>query len=400
MKKEYIPIIFLTFVNTLNFAVLIPVLPFIIRTYGGGPITYGIILSAYPFFQFFAAPLLGNLSDKYGRRPILLISQAGTLASWIFFAFAYFLQNHQLFYLSLPLIIILIARTIDGATGGNTAVSEAYLADISKPEERTKVYGITGGVLGVAIILGPVLGSISNSFSIGFLGTALLTVAISLVTLIIMYFFLPESLPEIHRKKHIHFNLSSEFDVIKKIKRFTPEIQSLFLLRTFFLLVFSGFTSIFVFFVVDVFSLTAHQVTLLFLFVGISILVNQSVLVNFFAKRFGELRVHNWGVILMLFSQIAMVFVPNVWLFIPVIYFNNLGFSLSMPTFKSIITTRAHRSEQGEINGIDQSIWAGTSAIAPFFVSLLYGHIGQYVFLILSIILAVALLFFRKRNVY
>ncbi|MCA9372112.1 MFS transporter [Candidatus Woesebacteria bacterium] len=396
MKKIYIPIVFLTFVNTLNFTVLIPVLPFIIQTYGGGPITYGIILSAYPFFQFFAAPLLGNLSDVYGRRPILLISQAGTVLSWVVFIMAYFLRNYSILGIALPLIMIFLSRGIDGVTGGNAAVSEAYLADVSKPQERTKVYGITGGVLGIALVIGPVLGSISNSFSIGFLGTALLTIVISGLGLLLMYLYVPESLGPEHRKRSIHFSITDEFKFFKKIRKFGKRIQSLFLLRAFFLFVFSGFTSIFIFFTIDEFGLNEQQVTYLFLLIGFFIMVNQAFLAPYFAKKLGELKSHIFGVVLVMVTQVLMVIVPNIWWFLPVIYLNNLGFSIYMPTFKTLITSAVKREEQGEINGIDQSVWAASSALAPLTAGILYAHMKQYMFIVYSFILVYALFLFRK----
>jgi len=158
MKKELLPVILLTFVNTLNFSILIPILPFIIKSYGGGTVIYGIILSTYPFFQFFAAPILGSLSDRYGRRPILLISQAGTMLSWVIFAVAYFVPNVSVGIVSIPLLIIIISRIADGATGGNSAVASAYLSDITTHEEKTKAFGMVGGVVGLGLIFGPVIG--------------------------------------------------------------------------------------------------------------------------------------------------------------------------------------------------------------------------------------------------
>jgi len=95
---------------------------------------YGVILSTYPFFQFFAAPILGSLSDRYGRRPILLISQAGTMLSWVIFAVSYFVPHISIGALSVPALVIILARIADGVTGGNNAVANAYLSDITTRE--------------------------------------------------------------------------------------------------------------------------------------------------------------------------------------------------------------------------------------------------------------------------
>src|SRR3989344_7690195 len=145
MKKRLVPIAFLTFVNVIGFSIQIPVLPFIVDRYGGGPIMYGILLSSYSMFQFLGAPLLGSLSDKYGRRPILLISQTGTLISWVIFAFAYFVPSSiHVATIPLPLAIIMLSRVVDGITGGNISVANAYVSDLTGPEEKTRIFGLLG----------------------------------------------------------------------------------------------------------------------------------------------------------------------------------------------------------------------------------------------------------------
>ena len=172
---------------------MIPVLPFIVKSYGGGSIMYGVLLSMYPLFQFFAAPILGAWSDMLGRRPVLLISQAGTLLSWVIFAVSYVIPPIYFGPIALPLVVIMVSRIADGATGGNNSVANAYITDITKPENRSKIFSYLGGVVGLGLIIGPSIGGFTSSLGIGYLGTALVNMSISLVTLILMYFYLPES---------------------------------------------------------------------------------------------------------------------------------------------------------------------------------------------------------------
>ncbi len=126
MNRKTFPIVLLSLVNGIGFTLLIPVLPFIVRDLGYSAAVFGLLMAVYPMSQFFAAPLLGTLSDYYGRRPILLVSQAGTLLSWIIFAAAYFTTGSIW-----PLLIIAFSRVIDGLTGGNQSVANAYLADVT-----------------------------------------------------------------------------------------------------------------------------------------------------------------------------------------------------------------------------------------------------------------------------
>ena len=119
MHTKVLPAYLPTFVNGLGFSLLLPVLPYVVEDYGAPKVVYGLLLASYSFFQFIGAPLLGRMSDSMGRKKILMVSQAGTLLSWVIFGVAYFLPEVQLLWLSLPLVVIALSRVLDGVTGGN-----------------------------------------------------------------------------------------------------------------------------------------------------------------------------------------------------------------------------------------------------------------------------------------
>ena len=131
MNKKLLPAYFLTFVNVIGFSILMPVLPFIVEKYGAPDWVFGLLLSLYAAFQFVGAPYLGALSDSLGRKPILVISQAGTLLSWFIFLLALYLPDYTLFGVGVGLLVIGIARALDGVTGGNASVANAYVSDIT-----------------------------------------------------------------------------------------------------------------------------------------------------------------------------------------------------------------------------------------------------------------------------
>lgn len=375
IKKEIYPILLLTFVNALGFSVILPILPFIIKQYNETPLMYGFLVSAYAIFQFVGAPILGSLSDKYGRRPVLIISQAGTMLSWVIFAFSYFVPDISVIGVSLPILIIALGRIVDGLTGGNVSVANAYIADKTDVSERTKIYGISGAIFGLAFIVGPMLGGYASSFSIGYLGTSILAFLISLTTLLLIYFKVPESHDE--QDKELEIKLLKELNIFRKIKTLdSQKLSHLFARRIFFTFSFSAWTSILTLYVQNRFTLDVRELGLVFLIIGGFLVINQGIFSKTFAGKFGESRTYIIGQLLLFSGLILVYFSNSLILFFLCTYITNLGISLSIPTFKSIITSAVEKRKQGLINGIDESFFSISSAIAPIVVGLLYTFVG------------------------
>lgn len=361
---------------------------------------YGVLLSMYPLFQFFAAPMLGTLSDFYGRRPILLVSQAGTMLSWMIFTLAYFVPDITLGAISLPLLVLLLARIADGVTGGNNAVANAFLSDVTTPKEKTKTFGMLGGIVGLGFVIGPAIGGLTMSTSIGYLAPVLLTLLISIITLIVMHLFLPESLPRKERAKELKFDWIKELQFLPKIKKYTHnrQIKYLLFLRIMFLFVFSSSNSIFVLYVINSFDLNAQQIGLLFMVIGVFLFLNQAFLTGKISKRLGDLKTLIIGQSTLVVSQFLYIFVPSLLAFAPVMYLNNFGFSISMPTFKSLISKSVDRSKQGEIMGIDESLFAISAAISPLLATWMYSIIGQYTFGVQAVVLLLTVIVFEYKQ--
>lgn len=400
MKRELLPLLLLTFVNILNFAIMIPVLPFIVESFGGGSIMYGILLSMYPLFQFFAAPLLGAWSDVRGRRPVLLISQAGTLFSWVIFAVSYFIPHISIGPVLLPFIVILFARIFDGITGGNNSVANAFLADVTKPHERAKTFGLLGGVVGVGLIVGPAIGGFTSSWGIGYLGTSLANMVLSTITLILMYLYLPESLPPSKRDASLHFKWKDELKFITKIKKYATTnrlLRYLFVMRFAFLLFFNGYASIVVLFLIDQFHLNQTNLGLVFLVTGSYLVLNQVVISPFISSKIGPLRTFVIGVAVFITSLFFIQSMTNIWIYLLFAYILSLGISMSFPTYKSLLSNNVEETKQGEIQGIDEAFLAGASAIAPVISGIIYAGVGKYSFSIFAIGLFIPLAGFVTR---
>ncbi len=254
MKRNYIILFLLVATELIGFGLIIPVLPQISQKFTSSGILIGILLSSYSFAQFFAAPLLGQLSDKFGRKPILIFSKFGTIISYI-------ILSQSTTYWGL-----LIARCLDGFTGGNIAVARAYLADITPAEKRSKAMALIGLAFGTGFIIGPAIGglcySVSNNFSIaGIIGAGL-----SLLSLILTQLFLKEpSKKQISKRLKFKENMSS-----------IPKKATILLIIYFgSMMIFSGFETSFSVYTEYKFNFNESNNSILFFLIGIIAFVVQ-----------------------------------------------------------------------------------------------------------------------------
>src|SRR5438093_3992050 len=204
-RTQLFPIMLVNFIGTLGFSIVLPFLVFLVMKFGGNSIVYGLLAATYPAFQLIGAPILGRWSDIYGRKKILLLSNAGTAIGWILFLFALIFPFGETFIINsiylgtiivvVPLLLIFLARAIDGITGGNISVANAYLSDISSDENRSKNFGKMAISSNLGFIIGPALAGILGGTNYGALLPVLAALILSIVTLIVLGFMLKESKP-------------------------------------------------------------------------------------------------------------------------------------------------------------------------------------------------------------
>src|SRR5918912_940212 len=196
------PILLVNFVGTLGFSIVLPFLVFLVMKLGGDAIVYGLLAATYPAFQLIGAPVLGRWSDVFGRKKVLLLSNVGTSVGWILFLFALFLPIKNsvnidvasigTLVIIVPLLVLFIARAIDGITGGNISVANAYLADISSDENRSKNFGKMSISSNLGFIVGPALAALLGSTIFGNILPVIAALILSLVTLIVIFLSLKE----------------------------------------------------------------------------------------------------------------------------------------------------------------------------------------------------------------
>ncbi len=346
-------IIFLTvFIDLIGFGMIIPILPFYAEKLSATPAEIGWVFSIYSWMQFVFAPLLGRISDKVGRRPILFISLLGSAVGYFVIGFAE------------TLTLVFIGRIICGVTGANISTAQAYIADVTSKENRAKGMGLFGAAFGLGFILGPAIAGILSKYGIHV--PFYFAAGLSLFNAIALFIFLPESLkknadrePVVRKNRFVGF-LSS----------FTKgEFGSINLVYFLLVTAFSIMTYAFVLFTEYRFGYTAENNGYLFTYIGVIAVIAQGLLFNRLVERFGEASLVIFGCILMVISLIAIpYFGPlNGGLIVLLIGMAILAFGNSMasPGLTSLASKSAGEFDQGEQLGNMQSGASLARAIGP-----------------------------------
>jgi MFS transporter, DHA1 family, tetracycline resistance protein len=355
-------IIFITIViDLIGFGIVIPLLTFYAEEFNATPLDIGLLVSCYSLMQFVFAPILGSLSDKYGRRPLLFISILGSGVGYLMMGFAG------------ALWVIYAGRILGGITGGNLSIAQAYIADITTKENRAKGMGLFGMAFGLGFILGPAIAGILSPYGthIPFLFAAVL----SFVNAIALYFILPETRKfgendeTVKRKSRI-----AELTEVFKDKRFTTITVQYFLLVT----AFSMMTTSFAYYTMQKFGYDASKTGYVLGYVGFVAVVMQGGLFSGLAKRFGEAKLSIFGCFLLVLSFIAIPFVSKdsgglVALLIGAGCFS-IGNSLASPSMTSLASKNADEKEQGKVLGIMQSAASLARVIGPLICGVLLNN--------------------------
>jgi DHA1 family tetracycline resistance protein-like MFS transporter len=405
MLKKLAPIIFITFVNTIGFSLLIPVMPFVVEQYGAGALGYAILISSYSIFQFFGSPVLGSLSDIYGRKKVLLISHFGTLISWVIFASAYFVDpSRQFMGVSLSLFVIMFSRMLDGITGGNNSVANAYVSDVTTPTEKTKAFGLIGATFGIGFVFGPAIGAFTASTQYGYLGTVVISFFISLITLFTLAFFLKETVDTSNAKSvDVFASLRRSLNFVSKAKRYSSNklVTTIFSIRFMFAFVFVAYTSIAALFFKESLNLNQQQIGFVFTFLGLFLIANQAFVVPRVTKMFGNYKPLLVGQIIMVLGFFFVLFISSVYIYLPIAYFLNFGMVSAMLILRTILANNTPKETQGEILGLEESIISFNSAFVPLISGVIFAAVQNYLFLLLSLLsLATVYLVTKLKGVY
>ena len=415
-QSSILPILSVNFVGTLGFSIVVPFMVFLVAKWGGNAIVYGALASTYSAFQLIGAPILGRWSDRIGRRRVLLLSQLGTLVSWLIFLTAFVLPIHALaeidsallgqFTVTLPLIVLFVARAADGLTGGNVSVANAYLADITSDSDRTRNFGRMAISTNVGFVAGPALAGLLGATVFGEILPVVTALLISVVASLLIAFGLKESRPHILATKPGMPNACKVFgqetkecyklrgrdevsvaDIVR-----LPHMPVLLAVNFLVMLGFSFFYIAFPTHAALGLDWTVTDTGTYFAVLSLWMVLVQGPLLARLSNAVPESLLLTGGSIvlaagfgLLLWSGLTMIYAGAALI--------ALGNGLMWPTFMAVLSRRAGERFQGAVQGFASSSGAAASIVGLIGGGLLYTWTGPWVFVFSAcIIIAVAIL--------
>jgi DHA1 family tetracycline resistance protein-like MFS transporter len=361
-NKRSLGLIFLIMLmDVVGITLLSPVAPYLVQEYSSEALMVTMITVLYAGGQFIAAPLIGKLGDRYGRRPVLLVSLFGQAIGYLIFG------------LGGSLWILFLGRIIGGITGGNLSTAAAYIADVSKPEERSKNFTLIGMAWSVGLILGPAAGGLLGQLNLG--APAYVAAALSLLNALLGIFILKESLPKERREttplRTRDFNpIVSIFEMARK-----PGLGWLLIVTCLFSFAFNGINSTSTLFVIEKFSAQPRHLSLLLGLAGVAVAVTTFVLVPRLVPRFGEKRVATASLFGQSFFDIAIFFVPLFWAIFPLNMLVSAISAFTFPTLTTLSTDCVPHREVGLLMGVTTGLGSLMNIFGPLWAGAVYDHV-------------------------
>lgn len=362
-KKAALGFIFITLlIDSIGFGIIIPVLPDLIKQMVNGNLSVaseynGLLTTAYASMQFLFGPVIGNLSDRYGRRPVLLISLFGFSIDYLFLAFA-------------PTIAwLFVGRIVAGITGASFTTASAYIADVSPPEKRAQSFGMIGVAFGLGFIIGPVVGGV-----LGEIGTRVpfyAAAGLCLLNWLYGYFVLPESLDAAHRRK-FEWKRANPIGSLIQLNKY-PAIGGLILCLILVYLAMHAVQSTWTYFTMYRFSWSKAMVGYSLGFVGVMIAIVQGGLIRVIIPKLGPHKSVYFGLLMYSLGLALFAMATQSWMMFAFLIPYALG-GIAGPAIQGIISTHIPPNEQGELQGGLTSLMSVTTIVGPIMMTWLFAY--------------------------
>lgn len=338
-------IIFLTiFVNLVGFGIIIPLLPFYAETFGASPLIIGLLFAVFSVCQLAAAPALGDLSDRYGRRPVLVFSLAGTVVSFAMLAMAH------------SIAMLFAARVIDGLSGGNISTARAYVADVTEPKDRARAYGLIGAAFGLGFILGPALSGVLARYS--YTAPIWAAAAITLVATAMAWLWLPET---VHRA---HAGTGNPFRYLPALMG-RPVVRRVLAIDFIYWFAFAVFQTTFALFAARRFGFDATRTGYFFAAFGVLGAIIQGGMIRPIVHRLGDKQTFMMGLV---FGAIGLAWsasAHSVTTFAIALVPLAFGIGFGHPTVSSLVSLVARGDEQGRVQGAASAVESLGRTVGP-----------------------------------
>src|SRR3954464_10888093 len=338
-------IIFLTiFVNLVGFGIIIPLLPFYAESFGASPLVIGLLFAVFSACQLIAAPALGDLSDRYGRRPVLVFSLAGTVVSFVMLALAH------------SVVMLFLARIVDGLSGGNISTARAYVADITEPKDRARAYGLIGAAFGLGFIMGPALSGVLARVS--YTAPIWAAAAVTLVATIMAWLWLPET---VHRSAA---GTGMPFRNLKEMMG-RPGLRRMLVIDFVYWFAFAIFQTTFALFAARRFGFDAPQTGYFFAAFGVLGAVVQGAFIRPIVARLGDKPTFITGVICAAVGLVAAAFAQSVTMLAVSLVPLAFGIGFGHPTVSALVSRAGRGDEQGRVQGAAGAVESLGRALGP-----------------------------------
>lgn len=354
----------IVFVDLVGFGIVIPLLPYYALHFQATPLEVTTMMACYSFAQFFASPFWGRLSDKLGRKPILLVSLTCSVLSYFWLGMAD------------SLWMLFAARLLAGAGAGNISAAQAYITDVTAPENRAKGMGMIGAAFGLGFTFGPAIGGLlagAHPTAASLARPAFAAAALSATALVLAVVLLKESLSPALRSQAVR---PGRIALAQEVAH-RPNLRHLIILFFLTTTAFAGLESTFALWANSVFGWGPLQVGWIFFFVGLVLAAVQGGLVGRLTKRFGEARLATYGAVLLTIGLLALPFSPGLGMVLVVMALLSLGLGLLNPAITSLVSQEADADERGGILGVNQSGQSLARILGPLIAGVAYSAAGR-----------------------